>query len=265
MTEKRCSRCSEWKRFSEFSKNKSRKDGHSEICKVCTKIYRQQWLEENRKCRNNTSITEKECSKCGEIKLINEFNKHVNAKDGHTEQCRSCISEQRRKKYKENPEQVRERNRKYKEENPEKVKETKRKERENNLERYQEYLRQYYQKNQEKLKERSRKHYEENIERHQECSRQWRKENIGKKRSYEAKRRSLEKSTATTDPWELQQITSFYANCPEGYHVDHIIPLAKGGHHKLSNLQHLEAKLNCGKGDKHPDDWDDPRPISCKA
>ena len=227
--------------------------------------YMRQWRQENRKQNNYDYVTEKECSKCGEIKLISEFNKHVNARDGHTEQCRSCISEQSRKKYEENPEQAKERARRYREENPEKVKEQKRKERENNLDRYQEYLRQYYQENQETIKERSRKHYEENTERHQECARQWRKENIGKKRSYEAKRRALEKSTSTTDPWELQQIALFYKDCPKGRHVDHILPLALGGCHELSNLQHLKNRLNESKGAKHPDEWDDPRPISCRA
>lgn len=53
---------------------------------------------------------------------------------------------------------------------------------------------------------------------------------------------------------ELTEIRSFYKNCPEGYHVDHIIPL-KGdfvsGLHVLSNLQYLPARENIAKGNKY--------------
>lgn len=55
-------------------------------------------------------------------------------------------------------------------------------------------------------------------------------------------------------PWtDLEKIKEFYSNCPEGYHVDHIIPL-KGelvsGLHVLENLQYLPAADNCSKGNK---------------
>ena len=45
-------------------------------------------------------------------------------------------------------------------------------------------------------------------------------------------------------------IKEFYANCPKGYDVDHIIPISKGGLHTLSNLQYLTASENRSKGNK---------------
>ena len=60
-------------------------------------------------------------------------------------------------------------------------------------------------------------------------------------------------------PWtESEEINKFYENCPEGYHVDHILPL-KGkmvsGLHVLSNLQYLTVEENLRKGNKFETDY----------
>jgi transposase len=49
---------------------------------------------------------------------------------------------------------------------------------------------------------------------------------------------------------DIQPIQDFYANCPEGYEVDHIIPLSKGGLHSLPNLQYLTVSENRRKSNK---------------
>jgi len=48
----------------------------------------------------------------------------------------------------------------------------------------------------------------------------------------------------------LDTITEIYKHCPTGYHVDHIIPLAKGGQHYEHNLCYLPTLLNVAKGSK---------------
>ena len=67
-----------------------------------------------------------------------------------------------------------------------------------------------------------------------------------------AKRRSAK--LQRTPPWsEIEDIQEFYMNCPESYHVDHIIPLQGNmvsGLHVLSNLQYLTAEENLKKGNK---------------
>lgn len=65
-------------------------------------------------------------------------------------------------------------------------------------------------------------------------------------------RRAL-KIRATPKWANLDKIKQIYKNCPEGYHVDHIIPL-KGknicGLHIETNLQYLPASENIKKGNK---------------
>lgn len=57
-----------------------------------------------------------------------------------------------------------------------------------------------------------------------------------------------------TPMWaNLEKIKEIYNTCPEGYHVDHIIPLKNDlvcGLHVESNLQHLTASDNLAKSNK---------------
>ena len=46
------------------------------------------------------------------------------------------------------------------------------------------------------------------------------------------------------------KIKDIYCGCPEGYQVDHIIPVSKGGLHHQDNLQYLTARENQQKGNK---------------
>ena len=54
---------------------------------------------------------------------------------------------------------------------------------------------------------------------------------------------------------EQPAIIEFYRNCPEGYQVDHWMPLALGGFHSINNLVYLTEKENLHKSWLHPDDW----------
>ena len=49
---------------------------------------------------------------------------------------------------------------------------------------------------------------------------------------------------------DISLIREFYKNRPEGYEVDHIIPLSKGGLHHQDNLQYLTPEDNKKKGSK---------------
>lgn len=65
------------------------------------------------------------------------------------------------------------------------------------------------------------------------------------------KRKTLEKEAfEALSPHEKKKVKKFYEECPDGFHVDHIIPLVKGGEHKISNLQYLLPLENAKKSYK---------------
>ena len=58
---------------------------------------------------------------------------------------------------------------------------------------------------------------------------------------------------ATPEWADLKKIKEIYFNRPDGYHVDHIIPLQSEivcGLHVPENLQYLPAYTNRAKGNK---------------
>ena len=69
-------------------------------------------------------------------------------------------------------------------------------------------------------------------------------------------RQRISRCSKATPPWvDMVEISKVYKNCPKGYHVDHIIPLAGitedgrqvSGLHVLWNLQYLPALDNIKK------------------
>ena len=94
----------------------------------------------------------------------------------------------------------------------------------------------------------------ERWEREKAWQRQYVKTPFGRayKNAFNAHRRHL-KETQTPSWADLDAIREFYENCPEGYQVDHIIPLKNGvfpSFHSLENLQYLPARENTSKGKK---------------
>jgi hypothetical protein len=117
------------------------------------------------------------------------------------------------------------------------------------------YMRYYTALNKERMAEIKRKSAANNRERRRESWKKWyhkNEENKTKKRikNQFEKAEKLKRIPSWSD---RDAIAEFYRNCPEGYHVDHIIPLrgkTVSGLHVLENLQYLLAEDNLRKSNK---------------
>ena len=118
----------------------------------------------------------KKCTKCGEVKQIECFNKNKGNKDGYDNRCRAC----KKQHYEENKERILKRNKQWREENRERANEYSKKYYEENKERRKQWCqenkerrKQYREENKERIKQ----YREENKERRSEYFKQYRKEN----------------------------------------------------------------------------------------
>ena len=138
----------------------------------------------------------KNCTKCGELKLLSEFHRNKNKKDGYKSECKACISKQSKMRYAADPEKMREKTRRYRVKHLEKCKECVRQWRAANPERAREDIRRWYAANSEKVKESARRWQAANPGKHREFDRRYRAKNPEKARTSWRRANKKHRSTA---------------------------------------------------------------------
>jgi 5-methylcytosine-specific restriction endonuclease McrA len=142
-----------------------------------------------------------------------------------------------------NPEKNRQHNRAWREANPEKARDQ---------------ARAWRAANREKARERVRAWYAANPEKAREKQRAWREANPEKAREKEHRRRARKAANGvhTVTPRDLARLAAapcahaHLGDCHGPTHVDHVVPIARGGAHGIGNLQALCARHNASKGDR---------------
>lgn len=204
-------------------------------------------------------VNSKKCSKCKTEKELILFSKNKQSADGLQSVCKECANKAALDYYSNNKERILARekargnekldyNKNYKEMKKAEI---------------DAYNADYREKNRLILAEKRRQYYEKNSDKCRELTRRWGKKNLAAYRNYHHNRRvrligaggTLSKGLSEN----LLVLQKGKCGCCKSkldeFHMDHIIPLSKGGKNSDENIQLLCPKCNLKKGAKHPVDF----------
>ena len=164
---------------------------------------------------------------------------------------------QKRRHYQENRESALAYAAKYREENLETLRERDR----GRYGRQKEYFKQYNERNADRIRARRRIWTEANRERIAAKNAEWTQNNLDKHRTHQHNRRAKLKANGGTLSSDICRVlmAAQMGKCAcckstldDKYHLDHIVPIARGGANSDDNVQLLCATCNLRKGAKHP-------------
>lgn len=183
------------------------------------------------------------CKNCNEEKEITEF---YSNRGKPASQCKICVKSKQTKYYSENSEKAKD----YYQKNKDRINEVRRKNPNKNI-----YWKEYYEKNKEVLLEKKRLYKKANREKIRIYENAYKKANRKRYTYLQNLRhaRQLQAMPKWLTEEQKNEIKHIYETCPDGYHVDHIIPLRGkevSGLHVPWNLQHLPAIENSKKTNK---------------
>lgn len=241
---KHCWKCGMHKTITEFGKNKSNSDGMQSRCKECDKQLAKQYRENNKE-----KVREK-----AKLKY------HENADHYKQQFCEYG---------KNNAEKIKKRKKEHYEDHKDVKLQIQKDYYEKNKEKVLEYQKQYRKENREVILLNLRMYYVQNKDTLKKKQAEWYRSEEGREKTYQnnLKRRSYKhhvrfygvkrKNILNRDDWTCQNCgckvhdrTTGDWNTPDKAHIDHVIPISKGGNSEPSNLQVLCRTCNLSKQDK---------------
>jgi len=215
-----CDHCTQEKDASQFARRRlAGGDGLKDTCKPCVQILRGERKRAKTVAEKAATPIPKDkiCSDCGEAKLLEDFYKRADCLFGRDSVCKPCKSKQTVEYRRKDPERN-EKDRAYRAKNPEKRREAERR---------------YAEKYPEKVKAKKRAGH------------------IRRKKRVKANGGSF-KGTELLGLMAKQNGLCVVCeiDVSTDYHVDHIIPVAKGGTNNIENIQILCPACNMAKGSK---------------
>lgn len=208
----------------------------------------------------------KTCKKCGQTKpaTVEYFGRNKAMPDGLGFYCKECTNALSREWYAANKETRRVTAYSYRDNNPDRVKESRRKWVANNKAKIRAYRKATRTRRLAYLKEWRKT----NAAHRKKYARAWQKANRARTRAASLRRRArvlnAEGSYTADDvkaQYERQKGYCYYLRdgkkhkLGKNYHVEHIIPLSRGGTNGPENIVLACAKCNLRKGAKLPSEW----------
>ena len=197
------------------------------------------------------------CSICGIEKPYSEYSKKSASPIGIRSECKECGKEYQRKAF----EKRKEWSIKYYEQNKEKIKQVAERCRKERVKRDINKVRELYSKSYYRNIEYYKKWYIKNKSKISQKQKEWSASPNGKasKINNEAQRRAKKRNTYYESSFTVVSLLKKHAqNCYycgekiEKLHIDHYIPLSKGGEHISSNIVASCSDCNLRKGKKIP-------------
>ncbi len=263
MEGKVCSKCGEFKLYIEFYKDKKAKDKHFGTCKSCEKIKSAEYRDKNKE-----KISQKRKEYCLENKEeVNQYKREYYLKN------KENFSQYRKQYLLKNKERLSEKRKENHIINKERILRDQREYRAKNKESIRAAQKKHRLKNREMILKKQKEHRLKNKEKNSQSQKEWKRKNKDKVYAARLKRRSLKhsvefrgvkrKELLDRDNWKCQICNVTVHDRSEGgnenrhlwddefkAHIDHIIPISKGGDSTPENLRVLCRTCNLSKSDK---------------
>lgn len=186
----------------------------------------------------------KHCTKCKQDKDVNDFSKNKSKPDGRATECKLCVKQYNTKYREEHKNENREYLKEYRQVNKLSLDEKKKEYVANNKVSHLKRQHNWYIKNVDTIKARTSQYQKDHPEQYQMYN----------------NRRLARKKTVVVEKFDHQDIISKYGSkcvyCGRAFtHIDHYVPLSKGGSHTLENVRPSCEMCNLTKSNKLPEDF----------
>ena len=238
-TIKTCTKCGESKPLTEYHRQSKYSSGHASACKVCNNT---------RQPRPHSCETDgcdhfvKDCSGCGESKLLVEYHRQARDKDGHGPQCKVCSRSKKKAYYEENIDRLAARNKAWYEANKDSLVA---------------WQKSYYEVNRDKILARNKNRHAEKWDADPEYRARFHAAEIRRKRLLANAKSEpyLRESIFERDGWKCglcgEQINPELRHPDPGFaSIDHILPLSLGGDDTPANVQSAHLRCNLSKNNR---------------